>query len=209
MLVQQYIHQLNNSELGRTGVHESYVSVPRGVVPKLAFIVAGVINATFKRNGKTYKLKFKKYDNGEFRLTGLGELYRASDANAGDLIILEDVDGKFWIDFVYRTNLIVFGAQGKYRFECRNENRLQPFLDTDIPCHNGGGVVALRIISKGSVMPRSDSTRVVNVFELQLGAKAITCNRNEAINFFCFHGEYFLVPSSPDVIRKLKWSDYE
>lgn len=209
MVVQQYIHQLNNSELGRTGVHESYVSVPRGIVPNLTFIVAGTINATFKRNGQTYKLKFKKYDNGEFRLTGLGELYRASDVNAGDLIVLEDVNGTFWIDFVYRNNLIVFGAQGKYRFECRNEDRLPPFLDTDIPCHKGNDIIVLRIIPQGSVRPRSDSPREVNVFELQLGTKAITCNRNEAINFFCFRGEHFLVPSSPDVIRKLKWSDYE
>ena len=41
MVVQQYIHQLNNSELGRTGVHESYVSVPRGIVPSLKFVTEG------------------------------------------------------------------------------------------------------------------------------------------------------------------------
>lgn len=209
MTVQQYIHQLNNSELGRTGVHESYVSVPRGIVPKLNFVVAGNISAKYKHNGAAYNLKFKKYDNGEFRLTGLGELYRISSVNAGDLIILEDVDGSFGIDFVYRNNLIVFGVQGQYRFECRNEDRLTSFLDVDIPCCRDGEMAVLRIIPRGSVKPRSDSPRVVNVYELQVNGVAITGNRNQAVNFFSFQGGHFLVPSSPDVIRKLEWSDYE
>lgn len=209
MTVQQYIHQLNNSELGRTGVHESYVSVPRGIVPKLNFVVAGNISAKYKRNGAAYNLKFKKYDNGEFRLTGLGELYRVSNVNAGDLIILEDIDGSFGIDFVCRSNLIVFGAQGQYRFECRNEDRLTSFLDVDIPCCSDGKMTVLRIVHKGSVKPRADSPRVVNVYELQVNGVAMTCTRNQAVNFFSFHEGHFLVPSSPDVIRKLEWSDYE
>lgn len=209
MIVQQYVHQLNNSELGRTGVHESYVSVPRGIVPKLKFVAEGVINASFKRNGIAYKLKFKKYDNGEFRLTGLGKLYRASNANAGDLIVLEDVDGAFLIDFVHRDNLIVFDAQGKSCFECRNEDRLQPFLGVDIPCFREGGMATVRIVSKGSVKPRSDSTRIVNVFEILVDGVSVAGNRNQGVNFFSFHGGSFLVPSSPDVIRKLEWSGYE
>lgn len=209
MTVQQYIHQLNNSELGRTGVHESYVSVPRGIVPKLSFVVEGIINARFKRNGVIYKLKFKRYDNGEFRLTGLGELYRASEVNAGDLIILEDVDGAFWIDVLYRNNLVVFGAQGQYRFECRNKDRLSSFLSKDIPCYNEGRLVTLRIVPQGSVKPRSDSPRVVKVYEILIDGKSISGNRNQAVNFFVFNGCHFMVPSTPDVIRKLDWSDYE
>lgn len=209
MIVQQFVHQLNNSELGRTGVHESYVSVPRGLVPDLKFVTEGKINATFKRTGSSYSLKFKKYDNGEFRLTGLGELYRESGASAGDLIILEDAGGTFWVDFVYRKRLVVFGAQGKGRFECRNEERLAPFLNVSIPCHMDGALVDLKIIQKGTIQPRSDSARTVNVFELNADGRPIVCGRNQALNFFTLGGGHFLVPSPPDAIRKIEWSDYD
>jgi len=209
MKIQQYIHQLNNSELGRTGVHESYVSVPRGMAPALKFIKEGEIKAVFKRNGATHKLKFKKYDNGEFRLTGLGELYRTSNVHAGDLIVLEGVNGGLWIDIIYRTNLIVFGAQGQYRFECRNEDRIHPYLNIDIACYKDGSSVMLRIVPKGTIKPRSDSKREVNLYEIQADGHGISSVRNQALNLFFFRGGNFLVPSSPDAIHELEWSDYE
>ena len=209
MVVQQYIHQLNNSELGRTGVHESYVSVPRGIVPSLNFVTEGAIQATFKRSGNSYRLKFKKYPNGEFRLTGLGELYRTSGVSAGDLIVIEDLGGVFWIDFVYRKNLIVFGSQGSNQFECRNEDRLKGFVDCDLPCYKDGQLATLLIRSKGAIKPRSDSPREVNVFEISVDGNVIAGSRNQAINLFTVNGFHFLVPSSPDSIRKLQWSDHE
>ena len=65
------------------------------------------------------------------------------------------------------------------------------------------------IRSKGAIKPRSDSPREVNVFEISVDGNVIAGSRNQAINLFTVNGFHFLVPSSPDSIRKLQWSDHE
>lgn len=209
MVTQQYIHQLNNSELGRTGTHETYVSFPRGLVPKIDFLSEGTVQTTFKRNQVLYELKFKRYDNGEFRLTGLGELYRVANVDAGDIIILEKSENQFYIDFIHRKNLIVFGCQGQDCFECRNEDRLTPLMNRKAPCFVNGKSCIVEIMPRGNVRPRCDSPREVNLFAIQVDGKAITGRKNQAYNFFDIQGSFFLTESLSDSVRKLTWSENE
>lgn len=209
MVIRQYVHQLNNSELGRTGTNETYVSFPRALVPRIDFISEGTVKTTFKRNRVLYELKFKRYDNGEFRLTGLGELYRVANVDAGDLVILEKSENLFYIDFIHRKNLIVFGSQGQDRFECRNEDRLAPVIGKKMTCFVNGKSSIAEITSKGSVRPRRDSPREVNLFEIQVDGAIVSGRKNQAYNLFDIQGSFFLVESLSDSVRKLTWSEHE
>ncbi len=209
MVIQQFVHQLNNSELGRTGTHETYVSFPRALVPKIGFVSEGTVKTTFKRNQVLYKLKFKRYDNGEFRLTGLGELYRVANVDAGDIVVLEKSENLFYIDFIHRKNLIVFGSQGHNRFECRNEDRLAPLISKKVQCFVNGKPCIVEIKPKGSVRPRRDSAREVNLFEVQVDGMTITGHKNQAYNLFDIQGSFFLAESLSDSVRKLTWSEHE
>jgi hypothetical protein len=210
MRIQQYVHQLNNSELGRTGVHETYVSIPRGVVPKLGFLSLGEKKISFKRNNRVYDIQFRNVNNGEFRITGLGRLYRESGVNAGDLIIIEDESGVLRVDFVYRENLLVFGALKKDGlFECRNEDRLLKIINKKVKCYKDGEIVELIIESKGNVQPRTDSLRRVNVYGIKIDGNLLIGGKNQVYNLFMMEEGNFFVRSTPDAIRKLEWGDHE
>lgn len=202
MQLRQYIHQLNNSELGKTGTHETYVSVPRGMAGKLEFIPGGAFQVKYKQNSCFYTLSFKKCKNGELRLTGLGEIYRLSGANAGDLFLFNVTDNCFEVDFVHRTNLIVFGAQGDM-FECRNEDRISTILDRELQCYFGGMKTSISIMFNKKMKPRSDSKREVNVYEIRVNGSRFSTSRNQSMNLYDFSGVYFFEPSPLDIVFSL------
>lgn len=197
----QFVHQLNNTELGKTGTHETYVSIPRGIVPRLDFLLPQ-LQVQYKQTGSRYDLVFGQVANGEYRLTGLGRLYREVNPEAGDLIIVEEQDNRFFIDFVFQKNVIVFSHAKDDRFSCRNEDRLNQ-ISGPIPCFFMDESHTISIVSAGLWQPRKDSTRTVKLFQLVIDGEAI---QGDVLNLFVFDNnkESILVPAYPDSIRRME-----
>jgi hypothetical protein len=121
----QFIKSLNNTELGKSGTNETYVLVSKNV--------KGIEKIFDTANRKPSLINLKNggilssvhiTDGGEFRINGLGDFYRANNANAGDEIIFERRDNKFYINLHSKTNTIVFQKNSK-GFEVLNIDRLK------------------------------------------------------------------------------------
>jgi len=204
MVVQQYIHQLNNTELGRTHTNETYVSVPRRIVSNLTFLKDGQQTWSFKRNGKQYVLRFKKYDNGEFRITGLGKLYRDVDVYAGDSIVFEVRDGSLLVDFISRPDVVVFGSYKDGVVECRNEDRVVTMVGKEIPCIHGGVLGGFKVVFDGKVKPRKDSDREVKTYRLYFRQHLISIPRGTTLCFFSMIAPASLVSVAENEIKRVE-----
>ncbi len=145
---------------------------------------------------------FGKVANGECRLTGLGRLYRNANPEAGDLIIVEEQNNQFFIDFVFQKNVIVFSRAKDNLFDCRNEDRLNQ-ISEPLPCFYMDESHAISIVNAGQYQPRKDSPRIVNLFKLVIDGEAI---KGDVLNLFVFDNnkESILVPAYPDSIRRME-----
>jgi len=112
----QFIKSLNNTELGKSGTNETYVLVSKNV--------KGIEKIFDTANRKPSLINLKNggilssvhiTDGGEFRINGLGDFYRANNVNAGDEIIFERRDNKFYINLHSKTNTIDFKVSDKKR----------------------------------------------------------------------------------------------
>jgi hypothetical protein len=93
-------------------------------------------------------------DGGEYRINGLGDFYRANNANAGDEIIFERRGNQFYINLHSKTNIIVFQKNSK-GFEVLNIDRLKGSKFDNV-IYNGE-IGNLDIEFKVSDKKRSDS----------------------------------------------------
>ena len=91
MKVVQVIKRLNNTELGKAGMHDTYVLIPNELEISDIFDTSGIpIEFTDKVTQK--KVTVKNTVGREKRIAGLGEYYRANNLCAGDEIIFERRD---------------------------------------------------------------------------------------------------------------------
>lgn len=209
MTVNHYIHELNNTEIGNTNTNETYVSVPRALVPEIPFLAEKEFSAIYKRNGLSYPIKFQSYKNGEFRITKLGPLYREARVKAGDLIELEECAGQLYVDFILRKNLVVFACKKGSVFECLNEDRVLDFLGKDLRCMREGIYSAFKIVKGQSFKPRTDSSREINAYSLLIDGVALVSTKDTLFNVFCFGKSVVMSKANRDFISKIEWSDYE
>jgi hypothetical protein len=152
-----------------------------------------------------YDLVFRRVANGEYRLTGLGRLYQEANPEAGDLIVIEERNGQFFIDFVYQKNVIVFSHSIGDCFECRNEERLSS-IPGPTSCFFNNDHHILQVENAGSRQPRKDSPRIVNLFKLIMDGNAIQGIKGKILNLFVYkkEKETILVTAYPDSIRSME-----
>lgn len=126
MKVVQFAKQLNNTELGKGGTHDTYVLIPNELDITDIFIKANE------------PIEFRDLDNNEAvvarntvgrekRIVGLGQYYRSKDLSAGDEIVFErrEINGsvEYKIGVVKHLDVLVF-QKSKIGFEILTPDRL-------------------------------------------------------------------------------------
>lgn len=202
MRVVQFIKSLNNTELGKSGTNESYVLVSKNV--------KGIETLFDPINRKPSLINLKNggiissvhiTDGGEFRINGLGDFYRANNANAGDEIIFERRGNQFYINLQTKTNTIVFQKNSK-GFEVLNIDRLKGSKFHNVIYDGESGI--LDIDFKVSDKKRSDSPTNTDFYTLRF-------NKTDLLNSIKSN-EYFELTTSNDkteLKKVLVWQFYE
>lgn len=202
MRILQFIKSLNNTELGKSGTNESYVLVSTNV--------KGIKTLFDSSNRKPNLINLKNggiirsvhiTDGGEFRINGLGDFYRANNANAGDEIIFERRDNKFYINLYTKTNIIVFQKNSK-GFEVLNIDRLKGSSFDNVIYNGNSG--KLDIDFKISDKKRIDSPTNTDFYTLRF-------NNTDLLNSITSK-EYFELTTSnskTELKKVLVWQFYE
>ncbi len=109
--IKQIIKQLNNTELGKSGMNDTYVLMPAELD------ISGVFDVADRSVPFVDKASHKKYSNirltagQEHRICGLGDYYRDKGLSAGDEILFEKRllgdRTEFFLDVRKLTNTIV------------------------------------------------------------------------------------------------------
>lgn len=126
MKVQQFIKKMNNTELGKTRMNDTYISIPQQVdVSELFEYPGDEIPCVDKKSGEIVKIRFTF--GKEKRITGLGRYYKEKEICAGDEIIIEkqemDDNVQYFIDTQIYKNIVIFNKM-KQGFEVLTPERL-------------------------------------------------------------------------------------
>ena len=129
MKVSQLVKQLNNTELGKGGTHDTYVLIPNELNVKDIFETAGV-EVEFLDGISGEKVILRNTEGREKRIVGLGQYYRDKDLSAGDEIVFErnDINGKnkYLLYVKKRSDSLVFQKM-KYGFEILTPEQIVKF----------------------------------------------------------------------------------
>ena len=201
----QFIHQLNNTELGRTATRDSYVYVCRESVPLLTFLDEGSrYEFRYRRDlSMSGELFYTHTSNGEYRVSGCKRFFDAGAVNAGDCVVLERCENVFLVDFVKREDMVVFNKL-KDRWQCRNEDRLAGIVGKDLLTFKDKTFGNLKITFLGEVMKR---TQTVNTYSLSFDGENL--QNGEVYNLFTVAGGYCLSPAFKDKVVRIERSGHE
>lgn len=100
-----FIKKLYPSNLGKTGMHDKYITVPKRANPQ-AFFGYPPKNVTCidKNSHTSYIFPYSHAANGEFRLTQFGNYFDDKNASVDDEIVIEKIkssgDTKYFIDLI-------------------------------------------------------------------------------------------------------------
>ena len=201
----QFIHQLNNTELGRTATHDCYVYVCRESVPLLTFMDEGSRYLfRYKRDASVSgELFYTHTSTGEYRVSGCKRFFDAGSVNAGDCVVLERCGDVFLVDFVRREDMIVFNKL-RDRWQCRNEDRLVGILDKELPTFKDKAIGSLKVTPLGEMMKR---TQTVNTYSLSFNGEKL--QDGEIYNLFTVAGGYCLSSAFKDKVVTIERSGHE
>lgn len=205
MLVFQFVHQLNNTELGRTGTHDCYAYVSRDSVPLLSFLEIGSHNKfVYKRDSSVVgELFYTHTTTGEYRISGCKRFFDAGNVNAGDCIVVERADENYWVDFIKRNDMIVFNKV-KDGWQCRNEDRLARYLNSAVQAYCNNKLGTLVVKYETTVKKR---TQTIKVYSLSFDGVAVS--EGDMYNLFGVGGVCCLTPGFKDKIISIERNDYE
>lgn len=167
----QLIKKLNNTELGKSGMHDTYVLIPKTLDISDIFLSTDK-KIPFKCK-QTGEIVFLRYTTArEKRIVGLGPFYSKNMLTAGDEVELEciEIDGKvdYFIDLKKDTNSILI-QKFKNGFEILNEDKIQ-LLSTLM---DENGKVSLEVKCLGSEKKRSDAPNLTNFYDVIINGESI------------------------------------
>ena len=129
MKVCQLVKQLNNTELGKGGTHDTYVLIPNELIIKDIFETAGA-EVEFSDAITGEKVILRNTEGREKRIVGLGQYYRDKELSAGDEIIFErseNKDGVKYLLYVKKRNDSLVFQKMKYGFEILTPEQMRKF----------------------------------------------------------------------------------
>ena len=102
MKVVQLIKQLNNTELGKGGTHDTYVLIPNELDIADIFEQPNTVYE-FVNPETNEKVSVRNTVGREKRIVGLGQYYRDHDLSAGDSVVFEKRTSGNQVKYLIRT----------------------------------------------------------------------------------------------------------
>lgn len=129
VIIKQYLHRPNATELGLGNTHETYLHISTKIDLTDIFPLSKPIEIEDINSSKKYVLK-SSVNGSEFRVNQMADIYRDYNVIPGDEIIITEIinDGfkKLLIE-VKKINRIIFFVEKSQRTEILNINKLQQF----------------------------------------------------------------------------------
>lgn len=170
MKVSQLVKQLNNTELGKGGTHDTYVLIPNELNIKDIFETAGD-EVEFTDLLTNEKIIVRNTESREKRIVGLGQYYRDKDLAAGDEIIFERITSNgidtFFINTKKRENSLVFQKM-KYGFEILTPERMPMFKNISMQMPE---IFKMDFIE--SARKRNDSPEATDFYDIVLNGRSL------------------------------------
>lgn len=171
MKIVQLIKQLNNTELGKGGTHDTYVLVPNELDISSIFEKPDVVYE-FSDPFSGEVVKVRNTTGREKRIVGLGQYYRNQDLSAGDSVVFEKrTDGninKFFIHTIKLKHAIVF-QKIKDGFEILTPDRLNL-------AKSWGETLEMKfeITFSEAIKKRNDSPVKTSIYKITIDGKSIS-----------------------------------
>lgn len=170
MKVSQLVKQLNNTELGKGGTHDTYVLIPNELNIKDIFATAGA-EVEFTDLITKEKIIVRNTESREKRIVGLGQYYRDKDLSAGDEIIFEritcNVTDTFLINTKKRENSLVFQKM-KYGFEILTPEKMSLFMNISKQMPD-----SFKMDFIESARKRNDSPETTDFYDIAVNGKSL------------------------------------
>lgn len=165
--IEQFIKKVNNTELGKTGTHETYVQVPNDVEISGIFPTPEeVILFKDKLSHKHYGIRLTI--GREHRICGMGEYYRDNALSAGDEVLFEKRDNgqacEYYIVSRKLSNTILL-RKGSNGYEVLTPEHLSLLSDNTVEFVSGK---KLEIVFFQSTKRRSDSQDTTDYYRILL-----------------------------------------
>lgn len=163
----QLIKQVNNTELGKGGTHETYILIPQDLNVSDLFEENNVKYSFIDKDSlKEYKIRLTS--GREKRIVGLGPFYSDKNLSAGDKVLLEkrvfeNGEPQYYISLQRAANTVFFQKVRSY-FEAMTTENVVDVLDKDFLSDDG---VSIKVEYYGEIQKRTDSpikTKVYNIF---------------------------------------------
>lgn len=166
----QLIKKLNNTELGKSGTHDTYILIPQNVDISDIFPEINTFYDFIDRESGE-KISIRRTQGREKRIVGLGPYYSKKDLCAGDEIILERRDVKDdvirYIDYYKRLNRLML-QKSSSGFELLTPERKDLVSDS---VKVEGKEVSLEFIE--SRKKRQDSPEETDFYDFKIDGKSI------------------------------------
>lgn len=172
----QLIKQLNNTELGKGGTHETYILIPQDLdVSDLFEEINKEYTYKDKKSGKYYTIRLTSAR--EKRIVGMGPYYTENNVVAGDQVLLEKrvfENGKsdYFIEFNRAENTVYF-QKVKNFFELLNTGVGLELNDSAFVDPEGR---AIKIEYHGEIQKRKDSPSMTRVYNISINGDNIQSN---------------------------------
>lgn len=206
MKVIQLIHQLNNTELGKTGMADCYINVTKDIDIADMFAVPSSFMMIHASTGKRYDT-FRYEVGSEQRVYGFGPLYRAVKANAGDLVVVE-LRERLYVDIIKYENVLVFYKKAqKFDWQVLNENRLHLIGKDGIPIMYNDEERIFKIEFTEALKKRADARVATNYYKIYIDDKDISPHFwGKSYLKLVVNGDYgFLLETNKDKKIILDW----
>lgn len=173
MKISLLVKQLNNTELGKGGTHDSYVLIPNELDVTDIFEEVNV-PIVFSDSENHEKITVRNTVGREKRIVGLGQYYRSGNLSAGDEIIFEKrafENRTEYIIHAFRHPEIITFQKSKNGFEILTPDRME--LANSWKEHFNG-LFEIRFLE--AVKKRNDSPDTTDYYDIIIDGKSILNN---------------------------------
>lgn len=170
MKIVQLVKQLNNTELGKGGTHDTYVLIPNELD------ITDIFTKTnepieFRDADNTESVVARNTVGREKRIVGLGQYYRSRDLSAGDEIVFErrsdNIGSKCIVRVVKHPENLVF-QKAKSGFEILTPERLSMAKSW---CEQSEDEFSIDFLC--SAKKRNDSPDTTDFYDISVNGKSL------------------------------------
>ena len=165
--------KLNNTELGKSGIHETYIYIPSNLDICELFPEINIKKKCYSpQTNKYYEIRLTQ--DREKRIVGLGPIYSDLNVTAGDEITIERRVGvveQYFISVKQNTNSVVV-QKLKHGFEVLTPERLCLLNENSTIAIAGENLpFSLQFIE--AIKKRADSKVATELYDIQIDKKSI------------------------------------